>query len=498
MPPEFQDDAAPCPPPPPAEVPAVEPGSRPEPHFSRAITALAALVLVAGLAAFTWLQVTIPPLERVAHPERALTHMVGRMMDLEEAIARAPAWEQALYDLTSGGREYELVQAIQWFEELQAAGGAPAVSIQLAVLYAEAGHLDWIQGETVEWKVRREPFPSYARILTAAYLAPRLPMEEEVSLQGELAELLPEGWFYDRLAINLARKAGDVSLLAATQKAMAVRGDPLLKRARLLAAMECMVLFLGSVTLGIWQGKVRRAGAGWLRMGSVRLPPCWPGSVAVAVLLRGGALTVITIALLLLLGRDDLFFRLAAIPMSNLPLMFLATRHLLAPVGLKLRNGLGLAFPSGSVWTVTGAVLALLAVGLLGEWLIDRIAVSFGTASHWTEWFDPDLTWGNRPVLVVSLLEYVVLAPFFEEVVFRGLVFATLRRRFAWVPAALISATIFAAAHGYGILGFASVLWSGMIWAWAYEKTGSLWPGMIAHALNNFMVCLTLMALLRW
>jgi membrane protease YdiL (CAAX protease family) len=63
---------------------------------------------------------------------------------------------------------------------------------------------------------------------------------------------------------------------------------------------------------------------------------------------------------------------------------------------------------------------------------------------------------------------------------------------------ALLSAAIFAAAHGYGILGFASVLWSGAIWAWTYEKTGSLLPGMVAHALNNLMVCTTVIALLRW
>ncbi|MBH0189712.1 MAG: CPBP family intramembrane metalloprotease, partial [Nitrospira sp.] len=42
-----------------------------------------------------------------------------------------------------------------------------------------------------------------------------------------------------------------------------------------------------------------------------------------------------------------------------------------------------------------------------------------------------------------------------------------------------------------------SVLWSGFLWPWIYEKTGSLIPGMIAHAMNNLLVSLTVMALLR-
>jgi hypothetical protein len=95
------------------------------------------------------------------------------------------------------------------------------------------------------------------------------------------------------------------------------------------------------------------------------------------------------------------------------------------------------------------------------------------------------------------LVEYVIFAPVFEELAFRGLLFAILRRKFRFLPAALMSASIFAIAHGYGLVGFISVLWSGLLWAWMYEKTGSLLPGILAHAINNLLVCLAVMALLR-
>src|SRR4029450_5848490 len=75
--------------------------------------------------------------------------------------------------------------------------------------------------------------------------------------------------------------------------------------------------------------------------------------------------------------------------------------------------------------------------------------------------------------------------------------FATLRRRFGVAGAALLSAAIFAIAHGYGVLGFGAVFWSGLLWAWAYERTGSLLPSMAAHAVDNLMATLSVILVLR-
>jgi membrane protease YdiL (CAAX protease family) len=90
-----------------------------------------------------------------------------------------------------------------------------------------------------------------------------------------------------------------------------------------------------------------------------------------------------------------------------------------------------------------------------------------------------------------------VLAPLFEELAFRGLLFGTLRRKFTWSTSAVLSAAVFAIAHGYGLLGFVSVFWSGLLWAWIYEKTGSLLPSLLAHAANNLLVCFSILYLFR-
>jgi len=75
--------------------------------------------------------------------------------------------------------------------------------------------------------------------------------------------------------------------------------------------------------------------------------------------------------------------------------------------------------------------------------------------------------------------------------------YASLRSRFGVAPAAALSAAVFAVAHGYGVLGFVAVFWSGALWALAYERTGSLWPGIIAHSAGNLMATVSVVGLLR-
>lgn len=220
------------------------------------------------------------------------------------------------------------------------------------------------------------------------------------------------------------------------------------------------------------------------------------------MLVRGGAIGAVLMlgymyASVLYSGGDHPILRMLVVPLTNLPLLVMAQRHLLDPAGVGFRDGFGLRPLPGRWPKLLLAVPALAAAGLAGEWLVGRLAQPLNLSSHWTEWFDGDLVWAPTPVLLLSLVEYVVFAPIFEELAFRGLLFGVLRRRVGFVPSALVSAGLFAVAHGYGVLGFVGVFWSGMVWAWGYEKTGSLLPGMIAHGLNNLLVCLSVIALLR-
>jgi len=84
--------------------------------------------------------------------------------------------------------------------------------------------------------------------------------------------------------------------------------------------------------------------------------------------------------------------------------------------------------------------------------------------------------------LVLPLL-FVVAAPVCEEYIFRGLVFAGLRRSLPFLPAAAASAAIFAIVHPP--VSMAPVFLLGLLTAAARERTGGLLAPMLVHAALN-------------
>jgi len=449
-----------------------------------------AAVLLIGIGLFIWLQVTVPPLERVGVPEVALPWVISRTLDIEEAAARASPWERFVYRVTSQTPGDELDQAIRWYRELAATTENPDIQLQLGILEGERGGLEGIRRQVEQLRPTEASCPSCADMLEAAYIRPEVDRVAARTLLANVAETVPAGWFYDRIAMRLAANAGDEDLLQSIDRSRSDRIGGVLGKVRVLTAAEGTAVALGFLALAA-MARDRR------RVSTAPIPPPWPYRAGLVVLIRGGGMAVLLSVAMLLVNNDDPIVRLWSVPLISLPVFVLAHRHLLRPNGYGLVTGLGLQ-PFPDAWPRTWlAILAVLAIGTSGEWIIGFVAESFDLASHWTEWFDPDLVWGGPEALTITLIEFVVIAPVVEEAVFRGLLFGTLRRRFGWVAAATISGGLFAAAHGYGVVGFASVFLSGFIWAWVYERTGSLLPGMAAHALNNIMVCVSTLSLLR-
>ena len=475
-------------------------GAPPPPHaynprFSRGVTLLSALVLCISIAIVAWLSFDVPRVDRVPDAERALSHMVGRLMDLEAGLKTRPVWEQYLYEVTMGSDANDRAQAIDWYRELAEESPDPYVDLHQAILEGEAGRKQDIQHKIGQWARQIEPYPVFARMLEAGYVDAHVAPDYALDLQAQLAEQPLNGWFYSILATRIAERSGDRSLLATIDASSQQRTAVLLWRARAFAFLELVLMLAGLTVLGWWlRLKTRQA---IFQVGSAELPPLWAGRLGLGVLLRGGAVGALLTVAFLFTAMDYPSLRALAVPLSNFPLLALAYYHLLRPQGLTFWSGFGLHIEPRRLGQLGLAVVAIVAAGLVGEWVMGRLAEPLNLASHWTEWFDGDLVWGSPSTLAVSLIEYVLFAPVFEELAFRGLMFGVLRRRFHWWPAAVLSAALFALAHGYGLIGFLSVFWSGMIWAWAYERTGSLWPGMIGHAVNNLLVCLSVMALLR-
>jgi membrane protease YdiL (CAAX protease family) len=89
--------------------------------------------------------------------------------------------------------------------------------------------------------------------------------------------------------------------------------------------------------------------------------------------------------------------------------------------------------------------------------------------------------------IAVAAFLIVIAAPVSEELFFRGFMFGGLRRSFSLLPAAAISAAVWGALHlGAGNIGVAVQLAIfGVILAWLYERSGTLWAPVLAHAINN-------------
>jgi uncharacterized protein len=88
--------------------------------------------------------------------------------------------------------------------------------------------------------------------------------------------------------------------------------------------------------------------------------------------------------------------------------------------------------------------------------------------------------------LVQALMLGSIVAPIAEEVFFRGFLFAGLWQRCPFWISAGGSGLIFAVVHlvpgailPIGVLGF--------LLAWLREQTGSIWPSIVMHALNNML-----------
>jgi len=466
-------------------------------RFSVVVSGVCASALIVALGAMLWFSATLPKLERFEDPDRALELMVSRTMEAQDGLRQSPEWQQWLTRWIVGSNETERAQAIEWYRELVRTTGDPLSKLRLAILQGESGHEHDALAGVHTWQDLESPMPFFGQLIEAAYGTRPLDKAREMELQAALAETLPAGWFYNHLAARLAQRASNQALLATVEQQRAVRGEQVQGWLRLLIKFELACLLIGSVMLvGIIRLRGQRTDI--LRLHLPGVPPPWPGGIGTAVLLRGGALgAVITVVFLFFAPVEHVSLRALAIPLVNLPLLALAYVHLLRPAGLNFWNGFGLSIDRAYLGRLAGSILAVVAAGLWGEWVLGRVAESLGLTNHWTEWFDPNLVWAPGSVAAISLLEYVVFAPIFEEIAFRGLLYAILRRRFPFMPAAFMSASLFAVAHGYGLIGFVSVLWSGFLWAWIYEKTGSLLPGIIAHTLNNLLVCLAVMALLR-
>jgi membrane protease YdiL (CAAX protease family) len=101
-----------------------------------------------------------------------------------------------------------------------------------------------------------------------------------------------------------------------------------------------------------------------------------------------------------------------------------------------------------------------------------------------------DIAAGFGPVPVQILL-IVIAAPISEEICFRGMLYGGLRERLPRLAAALIAGLIFGGLHALtGVTAVPPLIFFGFVLCLLYEKTGSIWPCILLHMLNNSVALL--------
>jgi len=235
--------------------------------------------------------------------------------------------------------------------------------------------------------------------------------------------------------------------------------------------------------------------------GSARLMVPWRGgqvALGLLYLVIGAFILLVSILLLImsiiLLRTGDLKQALELTGDLNPALAAWASSVLLGLVILLVVWYLGLRPTRGSVALLGLRATSIPAGGAI-LWTIGVLVSSFGATLLYSfimekigaDWLLPpesytEIVWGG-PAVVLTFMALALWTPFTEELFFRGFVFAGLVRRRGVAGALVSSAMIFSAFHllaGPGVL--VPIFITGFLLAWLYYHTGSLWPGIAAHA----------------
>jgi CAAX protease family protein len=150
-------------------------------------------------------------------------------------------------------------------------------------------------------------------------------------------------------------------------------------------------------------------------------------------------------------------------------------------VGLK---ELGIRFHRGDV--AAGFLTALL--GLVAAQIVTQIALSIwkGVAGHAIEQPEQLPTLHGAGQIALAGFAVIIVAPFAEELFFRGFLYQALRRWRGVTAAILLSAAVFAISHGAPLL-IIGIFPLGVVLAFMFQRRDSLVTTITAHMTYNLI-----------
>jgi membrane protease YdiL (CAAX protease family) len=145
-----------------------------------------------------------------------------------------------------------------------------------------------------------------------------------------------------------------------------------------------------------------------------------------------------------------------------------------------------LGFRSFKLWRGLALSAAVVGLGILISYLYELLLG--GAEIQASNDMYTALTDSGFGIATVAITA-VIIAPFAEETFFRGFLFAGISKRWGYSWGVIVSGALFAVAH-IGSGGLVPIFILGMLLAWLYIKTGSLWPCIFAHFAYNSLALL--------
>lgn len=165
---------------------------------------------------------------------------------------------------------------------------------------------------------------------------------------------------------------------------------------------------------------------------------------------------------------------------SEIPIIAVVWLRLVLPGAMSWRQlGLRLRPLGEHAWRgLTGGIALFLTAAVVGA-----VLTRFGVHQNQFERFQ-GVEHAPLGLFLLALAAGCLLAPFAEELFFRGYVFQTFSERYGRIWSYLFSAGLFAVVHA-NLAAAVPIFVLGLMLAYIFQRSGSIVPGIIAHGLNN-------------
>ena len=169
----------------------------------------------------------------------------------------------------------------------------------------------------------------------------------------------------------------------------------------------------------------------------------------------------------------------------GVPLLLLLRKYLLPPAERSFGAVTGLRLNPG-VWPRwIGISLAMLAAMIVGETAIGALTSGCWQSGPALESIPEEFLFEPWLAVLCSGVDAIIWAPLIEETAFRGLLTPRSGGVCRPCPRRRSARSSSERCTGASFPGFLVIFWSGFLWALLFEKTRSLWPGILCHAVSN-------------